>query len=148
MHADTNLLVCAGDDGTVISFEYQGAGGGGGAIEPPPRRPAAAASGAGVAGGFGAAAQRRASSGGKAAAEVDVGDGGGAPAKPKQMSQAQAYAEKKRLLMDKAERLKAERMRAREEGWVVIGLSSDQIRRFCSCLYIRCSTFFDCSRIA
>ena len=124
MHADTNRLVCAGDDGTVISFEYQG-GGGGGAIEPPPRRPAAGC--AGVAGGFGAAAQRRASSGGKAAAEVDVGDGiGAAPAKPKQMSQAQAYAEKKRLAMEKAERLKAERMRAREEGWVGNGLPAEE----------------------
>ena len=38
------------------------------------------------------------------------------------MSAAQAYAEKKRVAMEKAERLRAERNRAKEEGWVGNGM--------------------------
>jgi len=100
MHAETGRLVCAGDDGTVIAFEFLGDG----------RGPAKSNTSA-VArrearlgpmnGGFGQAASQRAS---------DLPS----PAE-KPRSSAEQYADKKRAAMEKAERIKAER-RAKEEA--------------------------------
>ena len=98
MHADTGRLVCAGDDGTVRAYDFAGGGGGpsGGTQGAVARREARLGP---MTGGFGPSANARAS----------------ASASDKPRSSAEAYADKKRAAMERAEQIKAER-RAKEEA--------------------------------
>ena len=103
MHADPGRLVCAGDDGAVMAFEFTEGGGTKAKV--------------GGAAGASAAARREARLGplngnfGGAAAANTAGGGASdrSATSDKPLSAAQQYAEKKRLAMEKAERLKAER---------------------------------------
>ena len=106
MHADTDRLVCAGDDGSVLAFEFGNGGGSG------PK--------AGGAAGKSAAAKREArlgplngGFGGAGAANEAAGASDRSDSGPR--SAAQQYADKKRLAMEKAERIKAER-KAKEQA--------------------------------
>lgn len=91
----------------------------------PPARAAAAQPAGGGGGGFGAAARARKApaAGGGDGLAVESGSDRGAPKPP--LSSAQAYAEKKRLAMEKAERIKAERKKALEVGWVGTGAAAE-----------------------
>jgi len=99
LHADSDRLVCAGDDGTVMAYDFV----------------AGAVRGTGAAAGTSAAARREArlgpvSGGFGAAARSNASAASGQP-----RSAAEQYADKKRAAMEKAERIKAER-RAKEQA--------------------------------
>jgi len=115
LHADTNRLVCAGDDGSIVSNEFINApsrGGGGGGASAAARREARL--GACNFGGAGASAF--------GGTEIHLPADSEAPASNRQLSAAEQFAEKKRVAMEKAERLKAER-RAKEAAMGGAGAS-------------------------
>ena len=95
MHAETDRLTCAGDDGSVCCFDFAGG-------------PARASGGGGKSA---AAARREARLGPPQGAFAAGGSGGsiGPPsAKDKPLSQAEQYAEKKRLAEEAAREKKAQ----------------------------------------
>ena len=103
MHADTGRLTCAGDDGSVMAYDFGGGDSG---------KPRAGGSTAVT------AAAKRESRLGKMNSAFGGGGGGGGGGDDGgggQASAAQAYADKKRAAMEKAERIKAER-RAKEQA--------------------------------
>ena len=129
MHAEPHRLVCAGDDGSVMAYDFGSGGGGGGggaaAAGPPPRREgralvsrredAAAPTTSAISAISGPPSRIGSAQGARArpppavtataGAAVGAGAGGGTSA-------AQAYAAKKRAAMERAAAIKAERQAA------------------------------------
>ena len=120
MHADVARLVCAGDDGSIVCYDFGGGGGGEGGerVQPPPRRgtaehaeaQAALASLKSKAGGRGAAGR---GGGGRGVGGVVGSSAGGAAGAGGRgaggKSEASAWAEKRQAQMQRAAAIKAQR---------------------------------------
>jgi len=100
LHADGGRLVCAGDDGSLVAYDF-----GGGAEGGQLARAAPAGLGEGLGAGIGGGSGRSCGGG---------GGGGARPGAPKK-SAATEYADKKKAAMEKAAAIKAERAAAARE---------------------------------